>query len=181
MLNLPDTFLFPLYILLPSVAISSRPLSLTVPFRWFEPTLFLNVHNPTQRPRLSHPPPPHHSSSTSCNNIPIPHHPTHIQFLPSREPSEIATIDSISSILLDQYHFVASSLPTSTQNQSPPSSTKLAVPQSPATAAPVAPSTPAVPSKEDTNLACQWTACQEKFETPEDLYVCCSHLFLCRR
>lgn len=49
MLNLPDTFLFPLYILLPSVAISSRPLSLTVPFRWFEPTLFLNVHNPTQK------------------------------------------------------------------------------------------------------------------------------------
>ncbi|KAG0128216.1 hypothetical protein HOY82DRAFT_489495, partial [Tuber indicum] len=46
----------------------------------------------------------------------------------------------------------------------------LAVPQSPATAAPVAPSTPAVPSKEDTNLACQWTSCQEKFETPEDLY-----------
>ncbi|KAI5847768.1 hypothetical protein DFP73DRAFT_577677 [Morchella snyderi] len=51
-----------------------------------------------------------------------------------------------------------------------PGSSKLAVPQSPATAAPVAPSTPSIPAKEETNLGCQWNGCQEKFDSPEELY-----------
>ncbi|KAL7271178.1 hypothetical protein RUND412_006077 [Rhizina undulata] len=87
------------------------------------------------------------------------------------EYQAVGLADSIHSIL---EQFIANNPPPTSspqQQQLPDNTNKLAVPPSPATAVPVAAAATSMPAaKEETNLACQWNGCEEKFDTAEDLY-----------